>query len=188
MSFSTFQIYVRAFFPSIPVWHWVVMAVLSLTLAGVLIWRRKLSALGAVALGVAVFMGLFLLDALALVRIGSSWVEHPGIDLGTEFQRIASCDEESLMLMLFNVAVFVPFGMALAVFLVSMGMGKWQCLGRVALVALGLSLCIECIQLVFHVGIFELTDLVLNTVGALIGGGVVPKRGRGRIASRRFSH
>ena len=49
-------------------------------------------------------------------------------------------------------------------------MGKWRCVGRVALVTFGLSLCIECIQLVFRVGVFELTDLLLNTVGALIGG------------------
>ena len=35
--------------------------------------------------------------------------------------------------------------------------------------AFGLSLCIECIQGALHVGIFEGTDLVLNTVGAGMG-------------------
>jgi len=49
-------------------------------------------------------------------------------------------------------------------------MGMWRCLGRVTLVAFGLSLCIECIQLALHIGIFEETDLVLNTVGVGIGG------------------
>lgn len=33
------------------------------------------------------------------------------------------------------------------------------------LAALGLSFCIECLQLVLKVGFFELTDLVMNTVG-----------------------
>jgi len=73
------------------------------------------------------------------------------------------------MLMLFNTAVFAPFGFALGVFLRSTGVGLWRCLRQVALVAFGLSLCIECIQWALHVGIFEVTDLVLNTVGARMG-------------------
>ena len=123
MTFSTFQIYLRAFFPSIPVWHWLVMGGLSLAVG--VIWRKRLSAFGATALGVTVFLGLYLLDALALVRIGSHWVDHPGIDLRAEVQRVASGNEENLMLMLFNTAVFVPFGVALAGVLVSTGMASW---------------------------------------------------------------
>ena len=135
------------------------------------IWRKRLSAFGAIALGVTVFLGLYLLDALALVRFGSHPVEHPGVDLGAEMRRIASGNEESLMLMLFNVAAFVPFGFFLAEFLASIkrfSTGRW--IGFVALAGLGLSLCIECIQLVLRVGIFEVTDLVLNTLGAFVGG------------------
>ena len=30
----------------------------------------------------------------------------------------------------------------------------------------GLSLCIECLQLLLRVGVFKLTDLVMNTLGA----------------------
>ena len=170
MSFSTFQIYLRAFFPRVPLWHWVVMGVVALALTVGLIGRKRFSVYGSIALGVAVFMGLYLLDALALVRIGGRWVEHPGIDLGAELRRITSGNEENLMLMLFNTAVFAPFGLALGAFLRSTGMGLWRCLGRVTLVAFGLSLCIECIQWALHVGIFEVTDLVLNTVGAGMGG------------------
>ena len=173
MSFSTFQIYLRAFFPRVPVWHWVVMGVVALALTVVLIGQKRFSVYGSIALGVAVFMGLYLLDALALVRIGGRWVEHPGIDLGAELRRITSGNEENLMLMLFNTAVFAPFGLALGAFLRSTGMGLWRCLARVTLVAFGLSLCIECIQRPFHVGIFEVTDLVLNPVGAGMGGIVV---------------
>ena len=39
------------------------------------------------------------------------------------------------------------------------------------LAGFGLSLTIECLQLLLHVGFFELTDLVMNTVGAVVGGG-----------------
>ena len=37
------------------------------------------------------------------------------------------------------------------------------------LVAFGLSLCIECLQLVLKVGFFEVTDLVMNTLGGFVG-------------------
>ena len=37
------------------------------------------------------------------------------------------------------------------------------------LAAFGLSLCMECLQLVLRVGFFELTDLALNTVGGGVG-------------------
>ena len=169
MSSSTFQIYLRAFFPRVPMWHWVVMGVVALALTVGLIGRKRFSVYGSIALGVAVFMGLYLLDALALVRIGGRWVEHPGIDLGAELRRITSGNEENLMLMLSNAVVFAPFGLALGAFLRSTGMGLWRCLGRVTLLAFGLSLCIECIQWALHVGIFEVTDLVLNGLGVVIG-------------------
>lgn len=42
-------------------------------------------------------------------------------------------------------------------------------LGLAALVGFELSLIIECLQLLLHVGFFELTDLVMNTVGAFVG-------------------
>ena len=37
------------------------------------------------------------------------------------------------------------------------------------LAGFGPSLTIECLQLLLHVGFFELTDLVMNTVGAFVG-------------------
>ena len=48
--------------------------------------------------------------------------------------------------------------------------GFWRRVGLVTLAAFGLSLCIECLQLVLHVGFFEVTDLVMNTVGGGVGG------------------
>ena len=45
-------------------------------------------------------------------------------------------------------------------------------LGLAALVGFGLFLTIECLQLLLHVGFFELTDLVMNTLGAFVGAGV----------------
>ena len=173
MPFSTFQIYLRAFFPRITDWQWIVIGVASLALAIYTLSQKKCPAYGAVALGLAVFIGLYLLDALALNRIGLEGARKTGINLEMEWHRLLHGGEENRMLMLFNVAAFVPFGFFLAEFLASTKRFRAQRrIGLVALVGFALSLCIECIQLVFSVGIFELTDLVLNTAGAVIGVGL----------------
>ena len=145
----------------------------SLALTIYTLTQKKCSPYGAVALGLTVFIGMYLLDALALNRIGMEGVRKTGFDLESEWHRLLHGGEENRMLMLFNVAVFVPFGFFWAEFLTStkqFSIGRW--IGLVALAGFGLSLCIECIQLVFRVGIFELTDLVLNTAGAVIGAGL----------------
>ena len=173
MSFSTFQIYLRAFFPRIPSWHLIVLGVVSSALTIYTLSHKKCSTYGAVALGLAVIIGLYLLDALALNRIGLEGARKTGINLEMEWHRLLHGGEENRMLMLFNVAAFVPFGFFLAEFLASTTrFSTGRRIGILALVGFGLSLCIECIQLVFRVGIFELTDLVLNCVGGVIGGGL----------------
>lgn len=169
MSFPTIQAYVRAFFPEIPAPHWIGMGVLALVLTVFLSLRRKYPLYGAVALGLTVLLGLFLLDGLVLIRRGGSG-EGRGIDLAAEYRRLVSGNEEILFLILFNIAVFVPFGFTLAEFLSSAKrLAGWRCLKYTALTALGLSLCIECLQLLLRAGMFELTDLVLNTAGAALG-------------------
>lgn len=173
MSFSMFQIYLRAFFPRIPYWHLIVLGVVSSVLTIYTLSQKKCSTYGAVALGLAVFIGLYLLDAMALRRIGMDALRETGIDLESEWHRLLHGGEENRMLMLFNVAAFVPFAYFLAEFLASTRrFSAGRRIGLVALVGFGLPLCIECIQLVFSVGIFELTDLVLNSAGAVIGAGL----------------
>ena len=171
MSFPTIQAYIRAFFPEIPAPHWIGMGVLALVLTVFLSLRRKYPLYGAVAFGLTVLLGLFLLDGLVLIRRGGSLSgEGRGIDLAAEYRRLVSGNEEILFLILFNIAVFVPFGFTLAEFLSSAKrLAGWRCLKYTALTALGLSLCIECLQLLLRAGMFELTDLVLNTAGAALG-------------------
>ena len=132
---------------------------------------------GTVMFGLAVLMGLFLLDALALIRMGSRWVGDSGLDLGAELRRMMSGNEEILFLMLFNAGVFVPFGLFLSGFFLLTGKGRWRSLWMATLAGLGLSLLIESLQLVFHIGIFELTDLLLNTFGTFVGA-ALPLGGR----------
>ena len=132
--------------------------------------QKKCSAFGAITLGLGVFIGLYLLDALALNRIGMEGARKTGIDLASELHRLLHGGEEIRMQMLFNVVAFVPFGFFLAEFLTSLKrFNSGRRIGLVFVASLGLSLFIECIQLAFRVGLFELTDLLLNTAGAIIG-------------------
>lgn len=66
-----------------------------------------------------------------------------------------------------NIVWFVPFGM----YLQYMGISKK--LVRTAFYGFLFSLLIETLQYVFGTGFSELDDLVLNTLGAWLGGGVV---------------
>ena len=170
MPISTFQNYLRAFFPHLPAWHWVVLGILTLTVSAIALIKRK-RVYGAIALGLAVGMGLALPDALVFIRIGGLYNLRTGFNLAAEWHRLLSANEEILMLMFFNLAVFVPFGALIEEALAAARItGFWKRLAIVALIAFTLSLCIESLQLILKVGMFEVTDLVLNTAGAVLGG------------------
>jgi len=186
MSFSSFLTYFRVFTPHLPFEHWAVIVVLAVALTVFFAVRKRFSVYGCIALGIAVFLGLFLLDALALSRIGAERPWQPGFDFSGEYNRLVHGTEEHRVLMLFNGAAFVPFGFFLSEFLSEAG---WAAAGRrfgyAVLGAFGLSLVIECLQMVFRVGIFEVTDLVLNTLGAAVGAALA-MAGRGVV--RALSH
>lgn len=61
-----------------------------------------------------------------------------------------------------NVAVFVPFGIALP-YLLKLRLMRFLVIFMVALVTL------ELLQLVLHRGSFDIDDVLLNTIGAMMG-------------------
>ncbi len=63
-----------------------------------------------------------------------------------------------------NIAAFLPFGMFLPFFF-----GRLRKMWLVTLCGGILSLAVEVIQLVTRVGCFDVDDIILNTIGALIG-------------------
>ena len=116
-------------------------------------------------------MGLFLLDTAVGIRHLGIMKHAAGHDLTLDFSRIFQKSGQGSAESLCNVAVFAPFGLFLGEWLASSNRtGSWHRVGLVILAAFGLSLCIECLQLVLHVGFFEVTDLVMNTVGGGVGG------------------
>ena len=143
---------------------------MSLALTVILLIRKKCSVYGAVAWGLTVFMGLFLLDTAVGIRYLGLLKHSTGHNLTLDFSRISQKTGQGPIESLCNVAVFVPFGLFRGEWLASSNRtGSWRRVGLVTLAAFGLSLCIECLQLVLHVGFFEVTDLVMNTVGGVLG-------------------
>lgn len=162
--------YARGILSQIPWMHWAVMGVVSLALTVILLIRKKCSVYGAIALGLTVFMGLFLLDAAVGIRYWGIMKHAAGHDLTLDFSRMFRKSGQGPVETLSNIAVFVPFGFFLGEWLASSNRtGSWRRVGLVTLAAFGLSLCIECLQLVLRVGFFELTDLLMNTLGAALG-------------------
>ncbi len=63
-----------------------------------------------------------------------------------------------------NILCFVPFGLFLPFINEKMRSGL-----KVALLSLEFSLIVETLQLIFKVGSFDVDDLILNTLGGIIG-------------------
>ena len=65
-----------------------------------------------------------------------------------------------------GIASVVPFGFFLSEFLASTKrFSAWRRIGLATLAGFGLSICIECLQLVLRVGFFQVRDSVMNMVG-----------------------
>lgn len=72
---------------------------------------------------------------------------------------------ESFVVNIFgNIFAFAPFGFVLPI--ISYKNRKFW---NIALLSLEFSLTIELIQLLFKVGIFDVDDIIMNTIGGMIG-------------------
>ena len=182
MTALTVLSYARDILSHVPWTHWAVMGVISLALTVILLIRKKCSVYGAIALGLTFFMGVFLLDTAVGIRYWGILKHGAGHNLTLDFSRIFQESGHATVETLSNIAVFVPFGFFLAEFLAEASavsfagpksttkrLGAWRRICRAALASFALSLSIECLQLFLHAGYFELTDLVMNTLGGFAG-------------------
>ena len=149
------------------------MIVLSGILTVLMVLLKRSTVYGAVSLGIALLMVLFLFDGLVGIRLGIEELPHSGFDLSAELRRMIHGKRGVRYLMLFNAAGFAPLGFFFSEYLTeTKRFTVKRKLALVALIAFGLSLCIESLQLIFQLGWFEMTDMVMNLFGALVGVGI----------------
>ena len=183
MSLSVFQAYFHSILVRVPWWPWAVICILTLTVF--LLIRKTVSTYGAIALSITVFVGLLLLDTAVASRFFRTHPHATGTVFKIDWARLFHGSYRHRVELISNAVVFMPFGFFLSEALSSLKrLGVWRQIGYVTLASFLLSLCIECLQLVCRVGFFEVTDLVLNTVGGFVGA-VLALSGRKVLVNRK---
>lgn len=113
-------------------------------------------------------MAYFLFFSEALHRTGGTLYQY-NLTLFQEIKRGFWCLENGnfqyfFLNVVLNVAAFVPFGFILPII-----SSKNRKLFNIFLLSLEATLIIEILQLVFQVGIFDVDDIFMNTVGGTLG-------------------
>lgn len=93
----------------------------------------------------------------------------PFKEITNAMEHISLSNPHSLINLAGNVAVFVPFGMFVAILFNKKGAS----FRRVLISSFCLSLSLEVAQLVLYIGTFDVDDLILNTSGGVMGYAVV---------------
>lgn len=74
-----------------------------------------------------------------------------------------------------NIAAFIPFGffvVPVAGLYIKSESGVGEAFIKAVIMTFNISICVEVIQLISKVGSFDVDDLILNTLGGIIGAGV----------------
>ena len=173
MAVSSFRSFIRFVLAYVPLGHWTIIGLLSFSLIIFLIIRKKTSLYSASVLGIVFFVCSTLFETSVLIRCLGILPHATGYDFTIELKQLLQGSTIRKVEIISNFAVFVPIGFFLSEFLSTVKqVSVTRQIVYVTLIGLGFSLCIECSQFFLHVGFFELTDLVLNTVGAFVGAGL----------------
>ena len=130
---------------------------------------KRLRALGKVLFAAyVVFIVYFLLFSDWYGRTGVTATYRYNLELFKEIKRFIIYRRELGAFAVFtnlfgNILIFVPFG-----FFLPMG-SKRRSFFVTLFYSFGLSLCVEIFQLITKVGSFDVDDLLLNTIGGVIG-------------------
>lgn len=114
---------------------------------------------------VAVFGAVFLNRSWRLGMDSGSYILYPFYSYREAWNGWSAYDWRLIIL---NIAMFVPFG-----FLLPLWSEKLQSFWRVLTISFLFTLFIEGVQYFTGLGIFEVDDLINNTLGALIGYGII---------------
>lgn len=115
-----------------------------------------------------IFLIYFLCFAEWYGRTGDLGVYRYNLEPLKEIKRFLEYREELGTFAVFtnlvgNILIFVPLG-----FLISMASEKDR-FGKAVGASLGICLCVELFQLITRVGSFDIDDLILNTLGGILG-------------------
>lgn len=165
-----FRTYIRAIFTHIPWTHWIVIGLLSLIGTLLHLYYKKDFVYSAILFGFIVFTSLLILDTSIVIRLLGILPHTSGFDFVAEYNRLFHGNKAQHYQILFNLFAFVPLGLFMSEYLSEMKQLNVKRIIYVLItISFAISLCIECLQLILRVGIFEITDLVTNTTGALVG-------------------
>ncbi|MBU5267550.1 VanZ family protein [Virgibacillus proomii] len=112
---------------------------------------------------------LFVLTWIILFKMQFSFQDLPdfrGINLIPFAGSVIVNDQIDFNEIIWNVLAFIPFGIY-----ISMLKPNWSFLKKIAVIA-GVSLLFEVLQFIFAIGGSDITDLMGNTLGGIIGVGV----------------
>lgn len=112
--------------------------------------------------------GAWILVATLLCRKGTDLRPPEWIPLWSWVEVFRGGNWDLLDQILLNILLFVPLGAALYSW--SWVRQRRRPLTAVWLIGLGLSACVEVLQLLFHLGLFEWDDMLHNGLGCLLGG------------------
>ena len=122
------------------------------------------SAKGRLLQGLRVLLAVYLiftfyLTVVSRVSLGKDYIRTEWLEGYKSFHDVYASSENYL-----NILLFVPIG-----YLVGLVARKYRLMYAV-LVGLFVSETIECAQLIWQRGTFDVNDLMNNTIGAMIGG------------------
>ena len=153
----------------VPKTYWLAIGILTLAVAALPLIRKKTSVYGAIALGITAFVSLLFLELAVVVRYCGLVEFNLGVDFKLDLFRVLRCDRLGYET-LFNIILFVPYGFFFSEYLTeTRQLGAWRKTGYATLATFAISIFIECLQLIFRVGYFEMTDLVMNILGGFVG-------------------
>ncbi|MDR1018451.1 MAG: VanZ family protein [Lachnospiraceae bacterium] len=122
------------------------------------------------------FLFVIYLVFLVYFLIFSDWYGRSGVPIGLKYNIVPFNEIKrywnlakagQLYLFIKNVAgnilIFVPFGI-----FVTMG-SKYRNFFKTTFLGIGFSLIIEIFQLITEVGCFDVDDIILNTIGVILG-------------------
>lgn len=115
-----------------------------------------------------IFIIYFLIFSDWYGRTGEMQEYHYNLVLFKEIKRFWNYRNQVGLFAMFtnlfgNVIIFVPFGFFLPM------ASKYRSFFATVFYSFGLSLCVETFQLITRVGSFDVDDLLLNTIGGLVG-------------------